>query len=194
MTSYIRLFFTFFFLSINSIATGQEGILFPGDTNNDGIANFYDLLPIGFTYSRENVERDPLFQTITWEPKPFLDTVGVDPPDPITGFDISFADCNGNGIVDSLDIDAIVLNYDSIQTMAFPPPMPVNYPDTLFTGSLGGNPQISLDLSSLTSDTLMPNDTLTLDINFVFPDSLPDSLGVLGVAYHPYQLYKNPKF
>ncbi|MBK9013208.1 MAG: hypothetical protein IPM82_03480 [Saprospiraceae bacterium] len=107
----------------------QPIILFPGDANNDGVANQYDLLPIGVAYGQEGFPRPGA--TLDWLPQ-FLPQQWLQAL-PVSGVNLGFCDSDGNGLIDSFDIDAIALNFDSTQTGAQPPPMPYLLPDTCFS-------------------------------------------------------------
>ncbi len=84
-----------------------EGALevWPGDANNDGIANNFDLLSIGLAYSTNGNER--LDASTNWEAQ----TVNAWPeitPD-LTNY--AHSDCDGNGIVENADVAVLTLNY-----------------------------------------------------------------------------------
>ena len=162
----------FFCFSLNA-----QFFMFPGDTNNDGVANYIDVLPIGLAYLGEGQPREiPGVDWIQQEFFPFGQTL------PFTGVDYGFIDCDGNGFIDSLDIEAIFLNYDSVQISANPPPQPYEPSDTLFTTSI---PELSV---SFEIDTAFVNDTIFANIDILFPDSIAVSpaLGVaLGLEYDP---------
>lgn len=113
---------TFFalLLLMRLAASAQPFCGYPGDANNDGRANALDLLAVGLSYGAFFEPRpDP---STNWAPHCFEPWPQLLP---FSMINAGFADANGNGKIDSLDIDAIVQNYDSIQTIpAFPPPMP----------------------------------------------------------------------
>lgn len=79
--------------------------VFPGDANHNQICNNMDLLPIGVYYG----------DTGTVRPNASLTWVGQDCPDwsgtQANGQNTKHVDCNGDGLVDSTDRDAIYLNY-----------------------------------------------------------------------------------
>ncbi|MEO1260259.1 MAG: PKD domain-containing protein [Bacteroidota bacterium] len=83
--------------------------VYPGDTNDDGLANVYDLLPIGVGYGAEGPPRqvDDVSFALDWSPQ-FAPDWGAQT---ISGNDYKHLDCNGDGEIDSDDIAAIEANY-----------------------------------------------------------------------------------
>jgi len=84
--------------------------VWPGDANNNGIANNYDILTIGLGYgftgpARTDASLDWIGQYAdNWDD--FLGTAGT------VGFlNAKFADCDGNGIIEAADTLAVSLNY-----------------------------------------------------------------------------------
>ncbi|RMG88342.1 MAG: T9SS C-terminal target domain-containing protein [Bacteroidetes bacterium] len=81
-------------------------LVWPGDANDDNIANHFDLLNIGLAYGTEGFER----------PEPGLAWFGhVSENWPAffeNNVNFKHADCNGNGIVNADDKAAILENYD----------------------------------------------------------------------------------
>jgi hypothetical protein len=78
-----------------------EGVLvWPGDTNNDGVVNIADVLPIGLHWGRKGPARaNP---SMSWVGQP------VQPWDPPNA---AYADANGDGVVNQADILPIGLNW-----------------------------------------------------------------------------------
>ncbi|MBR9920089.1 MAG: T9SS type A sorting domain-containing protein [Bacteroidetes bacterium] len=152
--------------------SGYSQLMFPGDTNNDGTANHFDLLPIGVAYGMEGPER--FGASLVWTPQentPWATTL------PLSGIDLGFVDADGNGIIDSLDIDAIPLNYDSLQNVSIPPPMPWVLPDTF--------PVVEVPYLQLTfqENTVLEGDTAILFIDYVYPASMPPTASALAMAF-----------
>ncbi len=159
--------------------SAQPLVLYPGDTNNDGVANQFDLLPIGIAYGTEGFPRQNA--GLNWQPQllfpPWVAAL------PVSGVNLGFADCDGNGLVDTFDLSAIVLNYDKTQNNANPPPMP--YPpkltDTCFSCP---KPDIVITYST---DTLFTSDsgfdTLYAMVLIRYPPGVPSQNGALGIAF-----------
>ncbi|MCI5056483.1 MAG: T9SS type A sorting domain-containing protein, partial [Flavobacteriales bacterium] len=79
--------------------------VWPGDCDFNGVANIFDLLPIGFGYNQQGPIRNNA--TLNWvaqQANPYNSSY-------LNGVDYKHADCNGDGIVDLNDASAILLNY-----------------------------------------------------------------------------------
>jgi Secretion system C-terminal sorting domain len=79
--------------------------VWPGDANNDYKADLFDALPIGIAYGQTGFSR--MNATTNW-------TGQISPNWPtsfISGLNHKYADCNGDGTIDSSDIGVIDLNY-----------------------------------------------------------------------------------
>jgi len=79
--------------------------VFPGDANDDGEANFYDLLHIGLGNGITGPPRDN--PTIEWVGQLANDWAEATPD----GVNYKHFDCDGNGIIDENDALAITSNY-----------------------------------------------------------------------------------
>lgn len=148
--------------------------MFPGDLNNDGTANHIDLLPLGIAYGRFGPPREPAF--LEWIPQeniPWPDAL------PVSGVNLGFVDADGNGLIDTFDIDAITLNYDSLQSLSLPEPRPYLLPDTFFVET---PPELRL---SFEPDTAGPGDTVRLIVDYIVPDPdvFPPTALPLGIAF-----------
>ncbi len=86
--------------------------VWPGDANNNGVANVHDLLAIGLGYGRTDLLRPNA--TVEWEGQPCRDWQSTFPtsPDYLLHLNHKYADCDGNDTINQLDMDAISLNYD----------------------------------------------------------------------------------
>jgi len=94
----------------------DQGDLYPGDTNNDGVANNYDILNIGLAYGETGTPR--VNASTEWVGQPsadWLDATGDFSLAFTDGLNFKFADCDGNGIVEEADVAAIEENYGSLQ-------------------------------------------------------------------------------
>ena len=88
-----------------SIVLGSDGCVWPGDMNNDGVVNHYDVLALGFAFGETGAER--LNASINWEAQACESWEGMQ----ANGVNFKHADANGNGLVDENDADAIDANY-----------------------------------------------------------------------------------
>lgn len=82
----------------------------PGDTDTDSMANVWDFLAIGDHYGATGPARANASNSFT--PQPALDW-GVAQSN---GADLKHVDCNGDGVINSDDSTAIMLNYQTIPT------------------------------------------------------------------------------
>ncbi|MFN0036859.1 MAG: T9SS type A sorting domain-containing protein [Saprospiraceae bacterium] len=146
-------------------------IMFPGDANNDGRCNHVDILPIGILHGQEVFPRN--FPSLNWQPQPFPLFPGQLP---VSGVNFAFSDSDGNGFIDSLDLDALALNYDLLQNQSQPPPQPYILDDTLHTTN---TPCLRL---RFLQDTVLVGDTAIIVIEFVAPIILPPKEAALGFA------------
>jgi len=166
---------SFFFLALSSCALlPAQIVLLPGDLNNDGTANHIDLLALGLAYGQEGPPRELAFPEWLPQEGPFWPQQL-----PFSGVNYGFIDANGDGFIDSLDVELIPYNYDSTQMAAFPEPRPYFLPDTVF---MDNPPQLNLRFDR---DVAGPGDTVALIIEYVVPDPTafpPDALP-LGIAF-----------
>lgn len=153
--------------------------MYPGDANNDGVANQFDLLPVGIAFGVEGFPRQNA--SVVWQPQlQFPPWTGALP---VSGVNLGFVDCDGSGLIDTFDLEAIALNYDKTQTNSQPPPLP--YPpkltDTCFTCP---KPDIVITFNK---DTLQTNgldaDTLYATVVLRYPPGVPSQNGALGIAF-----------
>ncbi len=86
-----------------------EGEVWPGDTNNDGVANNFDFLNIGLAYGNQGAQR-PQAST-SWFGQFCPNWV----QNFVAGLNFKFADCNGDGVINGEDELAIDQNYGSLQ-------------------------------------------------------------------------------
>ena len=82
---------------------GQKNV-WPGDTNNDGIVNQVDLLPIGVFWNRTGYPRTGYSNLMAWEPQRCR-------PWPLD-VRATHVDANGNSIINTDDILVIGLNWN----------------------------------------------------------------------------------
>ncbi len=113
--------------------------VFPGDTDKDGQVNIFDALPIGLGYNtagavRPNATITPNYQAAFDWFAPLL-----------FNQDAKHADCDGNGLIDENDFDAIDQNYQYVTKKeliadASLPPIAINFAsDTIELQNAGGN-------------------------------------------------------
>lgn len=87
----------------------------PGDTNKDGKANAYDLLPIGVGHYSSGSPRPDASTSWTMQFAPnWMETVA-------DAVNYKHLDCNGNGAVNEYDVDVISQHYVPLDTAAVIP-------------------------------------------------------------------------
>ena len=82
------------------------GLVWPGDADNNTIANNNDLLPIGLYYGQTGIPRSSISNV--WQADSVADW-GITQNN---GIDMKHADCNGDGTIDANDTLAINLNFN----------------------------------------------------------------------------------
>ncbi len=88
-------------IKITGVNTNVQSVnVWPGDTNNDGVVDEADLLPIGQNWLREGPR--PVYGSIAWEKRVVEGWI----PNEAT-----FADASGSGRVDQNDLQPIGLNF-----------------------------------------------------------------------------------
>ncbi len=75
--------------------------IYPGDTNNDGIVDARDILPIAQYYGNTGYPR--INPSLNWSPQQLSG--------PFSPIQAAYADCNGNGTVQATDVQAIIQNW-----------------------------------------------------------------------------------
>ena len=162
------------FIVLSSSISGFAQVIFPGDLNNDSQANYLDLLPLGLAYGQEGPPRPGA--SLEWIQQPNFPWDGFLP---VSGINLGFVDSDGNGFIDSLDIDAIALNYDSLQFTSEPLPQPYLLTDTFAVEEL---PELIIRFDR---DTVAIGDTITLVLDYIVPnpDVFPPTAAPLAIAF-----------
>jgi hypothetical protein len=124
----------------------QALTVWPGDANNNGIANHVDLLNIGINYDSTGPARTPASLAC-------------------------YADCDGSGIIDSNDVNVLVLNYGQVHG-ALPPQ------DTS-TQVQAGAPALILNIL----DSLPIIGIVTANLDILLGDSGNPVSGLYGLAF-----------
>ena len=125
--------------------------VWPGDINNDYISNHYDLLNLGIAFNETGAAR--VNSDIDWVSFEGEDWNG----NFLDGTNWKHADCNGDGVVDNLDLTAIENNYNETHG---------DVEDIPIIDVLPGSPLFFIDLPDY--------DDVTLGEAFVAPIILGD--------------------
>lgn len=150
--------------------------VYPGDVNYDGIVNSQDVMHLGHYLNLSNTQANN--QGGIWQPYSredwYYDQTSYYC---FYGFeDVKHADCNGDGIVNNLDIDVIEQNWGNYHDEApiFQPLIPCFYFDDFSDYSI-----------SLQPVGLLDNDSITLDVVLERQSGMPITIysGFLDVFY-----------
>ena len=105
------------FATASITITGSQGngtgCVYPGDANNDGVANNFDLLPIALSNAMTGSAR--FNATTQWTPQTCTDWTDSIPN---TTTNRKHADCDGNGNIGASDILVILQNYGQVHQRA----------------------------------------------------------------------------
>lgn len=118
--------------------------VWPGDTDNDGIANNFDILPIGLHHSTTGSGR--IDSGIDWNCKASNDWGVGSFGNPTV--DIKHIDSDGNALINSIDTNAIILNWSQTHLKSS-------------STSTSSSTALPLYLDSITA---YPNDTILLNV------------------------------
>lgn len=140
--------------------------IYPGDYNNDGIVNNIDLLGLGYNYNNSGLYR------YGGASSNYIDFYGQD-WDSVQSFigapiNSKYADFNGSGRADNIDIQTYYLNYSKRHKTPLP-----------YLPTIGG-PTLKM-VNTSTSDTF--EDGSTLSLNLILGDSLNSLNNILGLAF-----------
>ena len=107
MNNVTSTFFLAVFLQILISSTLSAQMIWPGDINNNGIANGTDLLYLGVAYGEQGTPRQNA--STNWIGQPMSDPWGGNFPN---GTNLVYADADGNGEVSDADIqNALLANF-----------------------------------------------------------------------------------
>lgn len=93
--------------TIKTVTIGLNGCVWPGDSDNNTVANNWDLLPIALGYGQQGFSRNPASSNWAGFYAPNWNVVGG-----LAGLpDYKHIDCDGNGLIDLNDVAVIAQNY-----------------------------------------------------------------------------------
>lgn len=154
----------FALLLLSRVGFGQVATIWPGDANNNGVANHVDLLYVGLNYTLTGPQRVP--PSGTWAGQPGFLWGGPVLPLP----DAAYADCNGDGTIGFPDKQIIENNYGLTHGTLIPDSSSIS--NQLFV------PELSIVVPV---DTFVGGRTYVLDMQYGSPGQLVDSL--YGLAF-----------
>lgn len=144
----ILIFFTIFLFGLTSL----QAQVWPGDINNNGEVSSFDLLFLGYAYGQQGASRpNPSTNWIAQTAAPLWGTSF-----PGSQLDISYGDCDGNGVIDLQDVTVIQQNY-GLQNSSYSP-------GVILTGIPGQDPTV--EIKRTTNDTLTPGALEAFEIHF----------------------------
>jgi len=109
MKTVISLLLICFAIQVYAQTPECEAVVYPGDFNKDGIVSVHDALYWGVMYGTTGPQRPNA--TNDWTPQVAPDWSGS-----INQINNKNQDGNGNGLIDTLDLQALYQNYDSTHT------------------------------------------------------------------------------
>lgn len=136
--------------------------VWPGDADNDGIANNLDILALGQSFDSTGSARPNA--SIGWNAEPSYDWTDT----LANGVNFTYSDTDGNGIVNDDDTLAIFQNYGFIHSR-------------IGATAMAGDPLLYLDMSVLGAGPVNVGDTVSLPI-MLGVDTLPVS-ELYGIAF-----------
>ncbi|HTF04986.1 MAG TPA: T9SS type A sorting domain-containing protein, partial [Bacteroidia bacterium] len=158
--------------TLNIAVTDSCDYVWPGDADDDAIADMNDILAIGIANASTGTTRPGA--TLTWIGQWSLPWG----PTLISGTDYKWVDCNGDGVVDPNDTTAVILNYGLTHNNRFAAPQ----------FQLAA-PVLAVDAGQ---DTLAPSSPGMLTINFGDATTPADSVyGIIFSLYYD-ELYIDP--
>jgi hypothetical protein len=154
------------------ITVGERGCVWPGDTDDNAVVNNFDLLPIGLRYGSAGPSRAST--SILWQGFPASNWVTA--PAFLNLPNDRHIDADGNGFVDSLDVDAVRNNYSR------------SYARSSSNSLLGTIPFYVESGAGLAGDSMRTN--------IILGDSSNPAVDVYGLAftinYNPNHLENDP--
>ncbi len=105
-------------LFLFAVGGQAQDFVFPGDVNNNGLVDHYDVLPMGYAYGHLGPTRLAVNHS---EPQEIIEHWSTAFPD---GLNFIYADADGNGIVDILDFFVLGVNqgveHSDLEPLVFP--------------------------------------------------------------------------
>ncbi|NET33545.1 MAG: T9SS type A sorting domain-containing protein [Cyanothece sp. SIO1E1] len=149
------------------IINGEERV-WPGDTDNNEVANHYDLLNIGLAYGAVGPIREGA--DLTWRGQIASDWNATTPD---TGVDFKHVDSNGDGVINALDTTAISLNWGRAVNLM---PNPLEE-----YRSSSGEPKTTGAPIFIEALPVQPGETVSFNVNLGDDDN--PVTGAYGVAF-----------
>lgn len=97
----------------DQVFTIASSLVWPGDIDNNGTADVHDMLPLGLQFGASGSARDSI--STLWVGQASADWAASQS----NGMNLKFADCDGDGIIDANDRDAVYRNYGYLQNVTY---------------------------------------------------------------------------
>lgn len=156
-----------FFLLFSFVSILNAQTVWPGDVNNNGVVNEADLLFLAFGFGETGPQRKVI--SAAWEAQDVAESW----PTSLTGINLAFADCNGDGLVDDQDIDAIRQNFGLTHADV------VFQPDAIPAGIPDASPSFSVLSEDL---TIRPN-TRVIQVDIGLGDTQIPVDNLMGISF-----------
>lgn len=130
-------------------------VVWPGDVNNNGQVTNVDLLYFSLGYNTIGPPRDTADRGIVWVATPATAWQTFISPD--TSLNAVYADCNGDGFIDTSDIAAIEQNYLLTASTG-------NIRPDVFSDSLANSAPFFFESPNNTIDTIYESTAVTLNL------------------------------
>ena len=178
MKAYIKILSTILtLLWVSQVVSAQ--LIYPGDTNNNGIVNNIDVLYWGIAYGETGAARDSVYTNLNFSGYPAPAAWNNAFPNNLNYY---YADCDGNGLVATEDLFAFYLNFGEthgiinpdVFTLGQPDDVPLTFLSTIdTTGGNGVSPGALVELSVMLGDDNYPVNNFagiafTLDFDTAF--------------------------
>lgn len=162
-----------------AVVVSTSYCVWPGDANNDLIADVWDVLPVGVFNSTVGSVRPSA--SLNWEGQ-WSPNWGVNQA---SGDDIKHVDCNGDGIIDANDTSAIMLNYNLTHTKSNSALGGINDPDLYVDIALDTVPTSTpLAIPVLLGNTTMQADSVYgIAMSISYDKTKIDSVAGVTVDY-----------
>ncbi|MEM9526699.1 MAG: Ig-like domain-containing protein, partial [Bacteroidota bacterium] len=160
----------------NTDACMEEDCIWPGDTNNDGVVDVSDLLPIGLAMGRSGTPRLSLAPT-SWSAQ-YGEDWGTD----FNGLDLKYIDANGDQIISSADTQVVMANIGLAHRLRSEPQTVAAYEVNL-GGILTAEPGdlVVLDIN-MGTNVVITEDVFGFTFPFVYDPNVVNANSV-GIAY-----------
>jgi hypothetical protein len=149
--------------------------VFPGDANHDQFANMYDVLQIGLGVGLNGLPRPNASTVWAGQSAPNWNTQ-------IAGVNAKHADCDGNAVIDSLDVSPLIVNYgrwhDGILPRGNAPAVTLVFDQNTYTVSQNNLPTIGADIYVGNAQDLATFHGFAFSIRYPADNVAPGSLSV----------------